>query len=347
MSTRLQGAAAPVIRPPHPRDTARPRYGTPRLRAYLAEAAFDRPTLVIDLKAVEQAYRALASALPTSALHYAVKANPHPAILARLAALGCRFDAASRGEIALCRAAGAPASAISFGNTIKRAGDIAYAHAQGIDLFAVDAAEEIDKIAAHAPGAGVYVRLLVETSEAAWPLSRKFGAAPETVLPLLARARSAGLRPVGLSFHVGSQAERASMWLPALDTAAAVWTEAHAAGFPLTLLNIGGGFPADYGNPVDPTPAYGAALSAALAARFGPDVAVMAEPGRGLVADAGIIAAEVLLVARKRDTDLARWVYLDIGKFSGLAETIDEAIRYRIETEADDRPLPGTGTGIG
>jgi ornithine decarboxylase len=61
----------------------------------------------------------------------------------------------------------------------------------------------------------------------------------------------------------------------------------------------------------------------------------MAEPGRGLVAEAGVIAAEVLLVSRKRPSDIARWVYLDIGRFSGLAETEGEAIRYQIETSAD------------
>jgi ornithine decarboxylase len=58
----------------------------------------------------------------------------------------------------------------------------------------------------------------------------------------------------------------------------------------------------------------------------------MAEPGRGLVAEAGHIAAEVMLVSRKSADDLHRWVYLDIGRFSGLAETEGEAIRYQIVT---------------
>ena len=70
--------------------------------------------------------------------------------------------------------------------------------------------------------------------------------------------------------------------------------------------------------------------------RFGTDVHVMAEPGRGLVAEAGVIVAEVVLVARKDQDDLARWVFLDIGKFSGLAETMDEAIRYQFETRHGD-----------
>ncbi|MEO0823871.1 MAG: type III PLP-dependent enzyme, partial [Pseudomonadota bacterium] len=204
-----------------------------------------------------------------------------------------------------------------------------------IDLFAVDAEEEIAKVAAQAPGARVFLRLAVEESEAAWPLGRKFGAPTEEALGLLERARAAGLRPVGLSFHVGSQTARAAQWRPVLAMAEGIWRAAAEAGFALDLLNIGGGFPADYGDPVQAPEAYAAELNRDLRARFGPQVTVMAEPGRGLVGDAGVISAEVLLVARRRRTDIARWVYLDIGKFSGLAETIDEAIRYRIETAAD------------
>ncbi|MGF1551050.1 MAG: type III PLP-dependent enzyme [Paracoccaceae bacterium] len=333
MSTRLQGAVAPVFR-----HEPSPRLASARMRAHLAGRTFDRPTLVMDLDAVEAAYRDLATGLgPEVAIHYAVKANPHPAVLARLDARGAGFDAASRGEIEDCLSAGASPRRISFGNTVKKAADIAFAHGAGVDLFAVDAPEEIAKVARHAPGARVFLRVMVEETEAAWPLSRKFGAAPERAVALLASAREAGLRPVGLSFHVGSQAARAAMWRPVLDTVARIWADAREAGLDLTLLNIGGGFPADYGEPVEPAVPYGRRLMAEVRARFG-DARVMAEPGRGLVGQAGLIVAEALLVERKRASDLARWVYLDIGKFSGLAETIDEAIRYRIETEADGGP---------
>ncbi|MEL6264623.1 MAG: type III PLP-dependent enzyme [Pseudomonadota bacterium] len=341
MSFTLPGAAAPVFRA----DTPLPRHASARMRAFLATRRVERPMLVLDLDAVAAAYDALAAGLEGAVIHYAVKANPHPAVLARLAALGAGFDAASRGEIELCLATGVAPSRISFGNTVKRAADIAHAHAHGIDLFAADAVEELEKIAAHAPGARVFIRMLVEESEAAWPLSRKFGAAPEVVVDLMDQAAALGLRPVGLSFHVGSQTSRAAMWRPVLDGAAAVWAEARGRGHALDLLNIGGGFPADYGDPVEAPAPYGRTLMTALAERFGTGITVMAEPGRGLVGDAGLIVAEVLLVDRKRPTDIARWVWLDIGKFSGLAETIDEAIRYRIETEADDRPAPGARTG--
>ncbi|WP_232823050.1 type III PLP-dependent enzyme [Oceanibium sediminis] len=296
---------------------------------------FDEPTLVFDLDHAVGSYRTLAQSLAPAHIHYAVKANPEPQLVRRLVAAGCRFDAASRGEIALCLDAGADARHVSFGNTVKKVGDIAWARAHGIDLFAADATEELDKLAIHAPGARVYIRLLVEHSQADWPLSRKFGAPAEEILPLMRYARAHGLNPVGISFHVGSQTRRAEMWRPVLTEAAGVWHDARAEGFELEVLNIGGGFPAFYGDEVEAPMGYGTGVMDIVRAHFGDVPYIMAEPGRGLVAEAGAISAEVLLVSRKRPSDIARWVYLNIGKFSGLAETIDEAIRYQFDTTAD------------
>jgi ornithine decarboxylase len=128
------------------------------------------------------------------------------------------------------------------------------------------------------------------------------------------------------------------MWDGTLRQVAEVWAQARAAGFALDLLNIGGGFPAFYGEDIPHPTRYAAEVMARVEALFPDATRVMAEPGRGLVAEAGMIAAEVLLVSRKSDEDLCRWVYLDIGKFSGLAETIDEAIRYQISTDRDHEP---------
>jgi ornithine decarboxylase len=309
-----------------------------RLDAYLATSRFEKPTLVLDLDRVETQFLALKAGLGRAQIYYAVKANPAPQIISRMVDLGSRFDAASRAEVALCLAQGAQPSDISFGNTIKRASDIAWAAGQGIALFAADAEEELEKIAQSAPGTSVYIRLLVEVSEADWPLSRKFGCDRTTALRLLDAAKSLGLNPVGFSFHVGSQTRRAEMWIPTLDAMAAIWADAKTAGHDLSILNIGGGFPAFYGEEIDAPTAYAAKVIEMVEARF-PDVAhIMAEPGRGMVAEAGVIAAEVLLVSHKSDRDMHRWVYLDIGRFSGLAETEGEAIRYQFETARDADP---------
>ena len=309
-----------------------------RLEGFIRENSFDKPTLVLDIDHMEAQYHALKSGLGTADIHYAVKANPDRAIITRLVALGSHFDAASRGEIELCLSLGARPADISFGNTVKRASDIAFAFSAGITLFAADAEEELEKIATHAPGAQVYIRLIVEASGADWPLTRKFGTSRDKAIALLQYATQLGLDPIGVSFHVGSQTRDPAMWAETLDQVAEIWHQAHASGFKLSLLNIGGGFPAFYGEAIPHPTLYAQQVMEQVTARFGPSVRIMAEPGRGLVAEAGMIAAEVLLVSKKSEDDLCRWVYLDIGKFSGLAETMDEAIRYQFATERDHEP---------
>lgn len=310
-----------------------------RLEQFCATAAFDQPTLVIDIDRVEAQYHALKAGLGAAHVHYAVKANPQKDVIARLVKIGSRFDCASRGEIELCLSQGARPEHISYGNTIKRVADIAYAHQAGIKIFAADAEEELDKIAEFAPGAEVYIRLVVDASEADWPLSRKFGCDGPTALRLLAYATELGLTPRGFSFHVGSQTRRADMWAPILDHFATIWAKAKEEGFALDLLNIGGGFPAFYGEEIDAPTDYAAKVIELVTARFGEVPYVMAEPGRGLVAEAGMIVSEVVLCSKKSARDMHRWVYLSIGRFSGLAETEGEAIRYQFVTPRDGDPV--------
>ncbi len=310
-----------------------------RLDAYVADHDFDKPTLVLDVDRVETQYAALKAGLGHADIHYAVKANPALPIISRLVGLGSHFDAASRGEIEICLSQGARPETVSFGNTIKRVSDIQWAWNAGITLFAADADEELEKIAEHAPGADVYIRLIVEVSQADWPLTRKFGCDGDTALRLLDYAKELGLNPVGFSFHVGSQTRKAEMWAPSLDALAAIWHAAKAAGHDLTLLNIGGGFPAFYGEAIQAPTDYAAAVMALVTEKFGQIDRVMAEPGRGMVAEAGVIVSEIMLVSRKSERDVHRWVYLSIGRFSGLAETEGEAIRYQFETPRDGDPM--------
>lgn len=318
--------------------SARENISVSRAESFILNHRFDRPTLVIDTEAVARQYAALAQGLGKARIHYAVKANPAAEILQTLVALGSNFDAASRPEIEMCLNAGADASRVSFGNTVKRPSDIAWAHEIGITHFAADSEEELYKLAQHAPGAEVYIRLIVGSLHADWPLSRKFGCAFDKTPSLFRLAIELGLKPVGLSFHVGSQTRRAEMWSETLDQVAGVWHALKDEGFELSLLNIGGGFPAFYGQELDAPQNYASDVMRQIHDKFGDIPSIMAEPGRGLVAEAGAIAAEVLLVSRKSDSELHRWVYLDIGKFSGLAETMDEAIRYQFITDRDHEP---------
>lgn len=301
----------------------------------LCNFARDKPTpfLLLDPECVEERYRELRHYLPSAAMYYAVKACPHPAILARLAKLGACFDIASRFELDQLLALDVGADRLSFGNTIKKSADIAYAYAKGVRMFASDSVDDIDKLARHAPGSRVYVRLLIARSEgAAWPLTRKFGCDPELALTLLLRARERGLDAVGVSFHVGSQQRDAAAWEAAIAGARSVFDRAAAAGLVLRLLNIGGGFPARYGADDPPLSNCLQAVAQQLATHF-PDLPeLLIEPGRVLVAEAGAIVTEVVLVARK-SADARRWVYVDAGLFGGLIETLNETIRFTLRTE--------------
>jgi ornithine decarboxylase len=312
---------------------------TDRIRTFLDERRPDGPCLVVDLDVVRRNYQTFARALPDSRIFYAVKANPAPEILCLLASLGSSFDAASVPEIEMALAAGATPDRISYGNTIKKERDVARAHQLGVSLFAVDCAEEVEKVARAAPGARIFCRILTDGAGAEWPLSRKFGCVAEEAVDVLTHAKSLGLQPYGISFHVGSQQTDTGAWDKALAEASAIFDEASERGMPLSMVNLGGGFPTRYLKQVPTAEAYGQAIFEALRRHFGNRIPeTIIEPGRGMVGDAGVLKAEVVLVSRKSRHDKQRWVYLDVGKFGGLAETMDEAIRYPIRTVHDGGP---------
>jgi ornithine decarboxylase len=306
---------------------------TDRIREFLRDRRPEGPCLVLDLDVVRDNYAAFARAMPDSRVYYAVKANPAPEVLKLLAGLGSAFDCASLTEIDMALAAGATPDRISYGNTIKKERDIAAAYARGIRLFAVDAHEEVDKVARAAPGAKVFCRILCDGNGAEWPLSRKFGCAPELAIDVLEHAHAQGLDAYGVSFHVGSQQPNPGAWDAALQATAAIFRTLSERGIQLRMVNLGGGFPARYLKRVPVVKTYGRAIHSALRKHFGNRIPeTIIEPGRGLVGDAGIIKAEVVLISKKDADDPLRWVYLDIGKFGGLAETMEEAIRYPIRT---------------
>ncbi len=309
----------------------------PKIDRFLAERQPETPCLVVDLDVISANFGALRSALPQAEIYYAVKANPASPVLQRLVELGSNFDAASLSEIERCLAAGADPQRIAFGNTAKKMGDIASAHSRGVRLYAFDSEPELEKLAVAAPGSEVFCRMLVANRGAAWPLSDKFGCSAEMAVDLMIKARDAGLAARGISFHVGSQQTEPGAWQTAIGEVARIFTALAEKGISLDLVNLGGGFPIRYRDEVPGLPAVSEAIRTGIARAFGNrPPALMIEPGRILTANAGLIRAEVVLVSTKGYGERVRWVYLDIGKFGGLAETMDEAIRYALRTEHAD-----------
>ncbi len=308
---------------------------TARIIDFLNTRRPEGPCLVVDLDVVRDNFKAFRHALPDSAIYYAVKANPAPEILRLLAGLGSNFDCASVAEIEMALDAGATPNRISYGNTIKKERDVARAHALGISLFAVDSHEEVEKIARAAPGARVFCRVLTDGEGAEWPLSRKFGCVPQMAVDVLVYAHQLGLVSYGVSFHVGSQMTKLDAWDAALADAKRVFVQLAKQGIELKMVNMGGGFPTKYLRDVPSAEAYGQAIFGALKKHFGNNIPeTIIEPGRGMVGNAGVIKAEVCSCRRSGQRQ-PPWVFLDIGKFGGLAETMDEAIRYPIRTARD------------
>ncbi len=312
---------------------------TERIARYLQEERPESPCLVVDLEVIAENYRRLHEALPLAAIYYAVKANPAAPVLEVLRDLGSRFDAASIYEIEHCLRLGIGPERLSFGNTIKKSCDIATAYRHGIRMFAFDSGPELDKLAEAAPGSRVFCRFFMDGAGADWPLSRKFGCDLDMAADLLTRARDQGLQPHGVSFHVGSQQTDPGQWDLALGKTQMLFTTLKERGIELRMVDLGGGFPAHYLTDVPDELGYGSAIMAAVTKHFGnriPELVI--EPGRGIAGDAGVIQSEVVLISRKSYADSVRWVYLDIGKFGGLPETMGEAIKYRIVTPRDGGP---------
>jgi ornithine decarboxylase len=242
---------------------------TDRILEFLRTRRPEGPCVVVDLQEVRANYLAFERALPDSRVFYAVKANPAPEILSALAALGSCFDCASVVEIQSVLAAGATADRISFGNTIQKERDIATAHRLGVTLFAVDCVEEVAKISRAAPGSRVFCRILCDGAGADWPLSRKFGCTPGHAPEVLEAAHRAGLTAAGISFHVGSQQRNTEAWDAAIASASAIFRTMAERGIRLTLVNLGGGFPARYRGDEPAAARYGLSIRESILRHFG------------------------------------------------------------------------------
>ncbi|MDQ2709085.1 MAG: type III PLP-dependent enzyme [Actinomycetota bacterium] len=294
------------------------------------------PYLSVDLAVVRDRLAALRAALPDARVFYAVKANPSDAVVAALAEAGAGFDVASPGEVELALRHGADPAGLCYANPVRKPADVLSAAHAGVRLFVTDSSEDLAVLAVHAPGADVLVRLAVDEVGSATPFGGKFGCSRSEAAGLLRGAGTLGLRPAGLSFHVGSQQLRPAAYATAIEAAAQVTLDAGLARLP--LLDVGGGFPVRYREPVPPLTRYTAEIRAAVRTHFPehpPELAV--EPGRFLVAEAGVLHAQVVRVSQRHDG--RRWVYLDVGRYGGLAETEGEAIGYRVATPHDGGEL--------
>ncbi len=298
----------------------------------------ETPNIVVNLHQIKYNFIKLRDSFPFAHIYYAVKANPGEPVIRLLDSLGSNFDIASRYELDKVLALGIKGERLSYGNTIKKARDIKYFYENGVRMFATDSKDDLRNIAENAPGSRIYVRILVENTQSAdWPLSRKFGCHPDMAYDLLVMARQLGLTPYGVSFHPGSQQRDIGAWNDAIAKVTYLFSSLEEEeGIKLSMINMGGGFPAHYIQPANELDVYASEITRYLRDDFGDDIPmIILEPGRSLVGDCGILTSEVILVSRKNNTALQRWVYQDSGTFNGLVETLGEAMKYPVISEKD------------
>lgn len=296
------------------------------------------PNIVINLNTIKENFINLKNSFPYAKIFYAIKANPGEPVLKMLSEMGSNFDIASRYELDMIKPFVKEPDRLSYGNTIKKASDIKYFYENGIRMFATDSKDDLKNIAENAPGSKVYVRILIENSTTAdWPLSRKFGCNPDMAYNLLVMAKELGLIPYGVSFHVGSQQRDIGAWDDAIAKVKYLFTSLEEEeGIILKMIDMGGGFPANYIEPTNALSVYASEITRFLTEDFGNALPeIILEPGRSLVGNSGILTSEVILSSRKNNTALNRWIYLDAGKFNGLIETLDECIKYPLVTTKD------------
>jgi ornithine decarboxylase len=284
----------------------------------------ETPVLVMSSEIIREKYQQLRTELRDAAIFYAVKANPHEDIIRHLERFGAGFEITSNGELDLLIRLDIPPKKIISSNPTKDQGFIKMAHAYGVRVFAFDSWEEVEKLSKYAPGSKVYIRISVSNDGSEWPLHRKYGVEVEDALDLLLEARNHGLDPCGITFHIGSQCTNPDAWAEALRKSAVLWSLAMSKGMEVFSLNIGGGFPIRYTRPVPTIKEVTAVIKDTLMEVFPKGIELIVEPGRFIVGEAGLLITKVIGKAMR---DGQKWLYLDVGVFNGLMETVG-GIKY-------------------
>ena len=289
------------------------------------------PFMLIRRSVLKEQYNRFRKCLPNITPYYAIKANPNPLIIKEFVKMGASFDVASAPEMKLVLSLGASPSKIIFANTIKTPEDIEFAKKRKVKLMTFDNEPELYKLAKHCPGAHVLARIKVANQGSVVELSLKFGADPEQAFFLLKKAKSLGLVPAGISFHVGSQSTNVENYLQALDISADIFDKSKEEGMPLKIMDIGGGFPIQhFDNEVGINfERMASQIKKHINSLFDKNVKFIAEPGRFLVGPAGTLVTQVIGRTFRNNKN---YYYLNDGIYGDFSGMIFDHCRYEFKT---------------
>lgn len=296
----------------------------------LETLSYETPFFLFSEKKIEDNFQQFRAYFPGAEIYYAMKANSEPQVLQILADAGSGFEVASIFELNMLKEIGVPPGKILYGTAVKPMTHIREFFAYGVNRFAFDSFPELEKIAAVAPGARVYVRVRVDDTGSVFRFSEKFGTEKENIVPLLQRANGLGLIPYGISFHVGSQASNPMAWACALEQLADALENLEKLGIEVEVLNLGGGYPCRYASSEN-TPLLEEIAANTLAPyrKLPYQPRLIMEPGRRIVADAGILITSVIARVERRENT---WLFLDGGVYNALFESMayQGSTRYTI-----------------
>lgn len=299
----------------------------------LSQLSKDTPYFAFSLNKVRDTYAEFATHFPDSIVNFAMKANAEPEILQALYEAGANFEVASVHEMDMLKRLDIPGSKMIYGTSVKPASHIRAFAEHGVERYAADSIEELEKIANNAPGSRVYIRVTVNDAGSVFKFSEKFGTEKRNAIPLLLRAKELDLIPYGISFHVGSQASNPRAWAEAIEELVPVLTELDEKhNLKIQMLNLGGGFPCAYATTEVPLTLEEIAKHTYEAyAKLPYKPYIMLEPGRGLIATSGVLVASVIGRIERREHT---WLFLDAGVYNGLFETMayQGSTRYRISS---------------
>ncbi len=295
-----------------------------RVLNWIASHDDEPPYLLIDREVLRNKASIIGKGITNSKVFYAVKANPAIEVLRFLNDFDIGFEIASEGELAILKELNVSPDRIITSNPIKTFKFLKEAVEYGVDYYAFDSYEEVNKLAKYAPGKKVYIRLTVPNEGSEWPLSKKFGVELEEAVSLLIYAKKNGLQPIGITFHVGSQCSNIYNWHTAIVKARQVKDLVEKEGIEIKMLNIGGGYPIEYLKKVPDIETIEMKINSFLQEYF-PETEIFIEPGRAVIGDAGVFVSKIIGKAKRSDEN---WLYIDVGVFNGLMESIG-GIKYK------------------
>lgn len=290
------------------------------------------PLLVVSQSKLVETYRTMRDHLPGVELFYAAKANPNPHVLRTLFEQGCSVDVCSHGELLAAKEAGFSASQMLHTHPCKTRQNLLDCYNEGVRWFVYDNASELDKIQQLTPDVHLLLRLAMSADSSMINLSAKFGAAASEAIEMLLAARHRGLDVRGFSFHLGSQCLDPDDYRVVLERVRRIWDEAAALGFELEVLDIGGGFPAPYrDNQMMSLASYCDSVAAGLQEVFGDlPIRLIAEPGRGLVAECMTLVTRVL---GKNVRGGLVWYIIDDGLYGSFSGKVFDHVDYNVIAE--------------